>query len=74
MRRWTVNRMDKLQFVYTSDCAPVVRCRDCKHWVWADTVGSVRYGDCTNKHAIISRYAMPNENYFCADGERRDSE
>lgn len=59
---------------YTSERVSVVRCRDCKHWVCADTVGAVRYGDCTNGHSIISRHAMPNENYYCADGERRESE
>lgn len=53
------------------DAVPVIRCRDCQHWVCADTVGLVRYGDCTNGHSIISRHAMPNENYYCADGERR---
>lgn len=60
--------------VIPEDYVKVVRCRDCKHWVCADTVGSIRYGDCTNGHSIISRHAMPNENYYCADGERRDSE
>lgn len=53
------------------DAVPVIRCRDCQYWVCADTVGLVRYGDCTNGHSIISRHAMPNENYYCADGERR---
>lgn len=56
------------------DAVPVVRCKVCKHWVCADTVGSIRYGDCTNGHSIISRHAMPNENYYCADGERREGE
>ena len=52
----------------------VVRCAECKYWSCADEVDGVKYGDCNNPKAIISRYAMPNENYYCADGERRESE
>ena len=63
---------DLVNGIPAMDAVPVVRCKDCKHWVCADTVGSIRYGDCTNKLAIISRHAMPNENYYCADGEWRE--
>lgn len=56
------------------DAVPVVRCKDCKYWSCADEVHGIKYGDCMNPSAIVSRHAMPNENYYCADGKRRESD
>lgn len=51
-----------------ADAAPVVRCRDCKHWN-RDGNG---YGDdeshCTNPDGL-DNYARPDD--FCSYGERR---
>ena len=61
--------MDKLQFVYVSDCASVVRCRDCVHaYFAANRVPSEQCLVCS-KHGIDV-----TEDWFCADGERMDED
>lgn len=65
---------DMIENAPAVDAVPVVRCRECKYWTCVDEVNRVHYGDCMNKNALISRHAMPNENYYCADGERRENE
>ena len=37
----------------------VVRCKDCKHY---------NYGDC-----VAMKYRARNNDWFCADGERKES-
>lgn len=44
----------------TIDAEQVVRCKDCKHWVWPNTCGD----------EVITRY----ENDFCSRGERKEDE
>jgi hypothetical protein len=69
--------MDKLQFVYTSDCVPVVRCAYCKHCfdLSNDPMGpydgeSEWY--CERFDRDTSAYEIDPYRFFCADGERRD--
>lgn len=50
-----------LQYEPTADVAPVVRCRDCKHWMDIDNG--------RQKHEMCAQL-MPD--WFCADGERRE--
>lgn len=45
----------------------VVRCKDCVHW--AKNNAHVTYGDCSNFVGVF----VP-KNWYCADGERKDSE
>lgn len=52
------------------DAAPVVRCKDCKHY----------FPDCTNTiggNVVIYRCELDHDygrdDYFCADGERANS-
>ena len=47
------------------DAVPVVRCRDCKHWCRCDDGIS---GTCGALGGLW------DENEFCSDGERRESE
>ena len=55
-------QMDKLQFVYTSDVVNVVRCKDCKYrW---DPIQCDMY----------SEGMVTPDDWFCADGERRDGD
>ena len=68
--------MDKLQFVYTSDCVPVVRCKDCK-WGIVTTdedcehiIAYCNNPDCPVWEADIA--VKPD--WYCAYGERRESE
>ena len=114
--------MDKLQFVYTSDCVPVVharwgmlgtaygctncgfgviapaynycpdcgakmdaeyegqrvpqavcvvRCRDCKYW--RREVTATEHWVCAH-HSFNERKMYTTPDFYCADGERRDSE
>ena len=57
----------------TADVAPVVRCRECKHWKPGDFMAGddidhmYRGGGCP-----IRRFAV-YENDFCSEGERRES-
>lgn len=55
--------IDKMQ---TVDAVPVVRCKDCKHRR-NEEIGRMVY--CPNQ---ISGWV--GENWFCADGERKDDE
>lgn len=43
----------------------VVRCKDCKHW-------DEKKNECHNVHSYM-QYRPCFENWFCADGERKDS-
>ena len=47
------------------DAVPVVRCRDCKHWCKCDDGIS---GTCGTLGGLW------DENEFCSEGERRESE
>ena len=52
----------------------VVRCKDCKHWDKVVFIDGVNYGTCERKCTAIRQDAFPNENWFCADGERREND
>jgi len=49
----------------TVDAVPVVRCKDCKHYVWDEFDGCYV---CLS----ISRFVKPD--FWCAHGERRSNE
>ena len=55
----------ELNCVPAVDAVPVVRCRDCKHWCRCDDGIS---GTCGALGGLW------DENEFCSEGERRDSE
>ena len=55
----------ELNCVPAVDAVPVVRCRDCKHWCRCDDGIS---GTCGALGGLW------DENEFCSDGERRESE
>jgi hypothetical protein len=67
--------MDKLQFVYVNDVVNVVRCRDCKYGEPETNGSDEDMVMCQNKLNPIGYedWLMPPE-WFCADGERRESE
>ena len=56
----------------TVNADPVVRCGECKWWKCADESEIIRYGDCTHPSSAIRKNCLPNETWFCADGERKD--
>lgn len=61
--------MDKLQFVYTSDCVPVVRCRDCKY-AHMTYDGDCKYCDFWQEDGGEALYL--DGDFYCAAGERRE--
>ena len=50
----------------TVDAEPVVRCKDCKHWICSNfpPLGHCRYGR-------LSSVANAYDTFFCADGEKK---
>ena len=56
----------------TVDDVPVVRCVECKWWKCADDSEIIKYGDCTHPSSAIRKNCLPNETWYCADGEVRD--
>ena len=50
----------------TVDAVPVVRCKDCMYWHESETEKG--YGDCGQANGIT----LKEENWFCADGERKE--
>ena len=66
--------MDKLQFVYVSDRVEVVRCRDCKHRPTRREGFAITFPDyrcpCQCEDCWYNWY--PDDNWFCANGERRE--
>lgn len=66
--------VDKLKFVYVSEMQPVVRCRDCKYYdrrcfTCENDVLLIKIDDC-GCHPPF----RVDDDWFCADGERRDGE
>lgn len=59
VRKVTISALKRLP---SADVAPVVRCRDCKHWQ-RGMVGMGCYWDADYPH---------EENDFCSCGERRE--
>ena len=62
----------ELNCVPAVDAVPVVRCRDCKYWEMPRTAYRIKFGYCNNMHSHVSSYRMPEENYYCPHGERRE--
>lgn len=67
---WTVEELDYLTEVEsttktTQDWVIVVRCKDCKWWTQAN---AMHWGQCE-----LSNGVCPNDDWFCADGERKDN-
>ncbi len=54
------------------DYVPVVRCKDCKWWQMVDDYDGV-YGQCKHLRSVIKKSIFVNENFFCADGERKEN-
>lgn len=61
---------DCIDGVEDEGTAPVVRCKDCKWWDKVDNIDGVNYGTCERKCTAIRKDAFPNENWYCADGEK----
>ena len=54
------------------DYVQIVRCKDCKWWSEVDDDCGVRYGQCINPKYVISDVVFLNEDWYCADGERKE--
>lgn len=53
------------------DYVQIVRCKDCKWWEVCDEEDGISYGQCMNPLCVISNTVFLNENWYCADGERK---
>ena len=49
----------------------VVRCKDCKWWEYSISCSGIQYGKCTLEDSAIKDTVLTNNDYYCADGERR---
>ena len=56
---------------YEPTAVEVVFCKDCKWWQKTDKYDGV-YGCCEHLGMIIDKPIFVNEDFFCADGERRE--
>ena len=54
------------------DYVQIVRCKDCKHWEVCDEEDGISYGQCMNPLWVISNTVFLNEDWYCADGERKE--
>ena len=68
----TVTQMDKLQFVYISDCVPVVRCKDCANGEPTKNAVGEAVIKCYEICGLCGLPRLMEPDWFCADGERRD--
>ena len=67
IREYTNAVSKKIETAPTVDAVPVIRCRDCKY---NDGIG----GQCPVQSTGDPFYNYkPEDNWFCADGERRDN-
>ena len=71
--------MDKLQFVYTGEVVPVVRCAYCKYCFDMGSDPMEPYDGesewyCERFDRDTSAYEIDPYRFFCADFERRESE
>lgn len=69
----TISDINNMPTVYAE---PIVRCKDCR---WFDKTEDSSYGYChAMKHAYLSKnweiriYRTYKEDFYCADGERRE--
>ena len=55
----------------TVEAVEVVRCKDCKHYVFPEDGDFL--GECKNGRLAVSQSGeiYPEENYYCSYGERR---
>lgn len=52
----------------------VVRCKNCKWWELVDDYYAKGYGECMCPRSVIKRSTFLNEDWYCADGERKDED
>lgn len=63
-RLWQMGWLDIIEMFINGE--PVVRCKDCQ---WFDKDGDMYDGYC-DKHGL----ALVKDDFYCADGERKDGE
>ena len=62
--------IDIIDEASTVDAVEVVRCKDCKHWLYI----GCGFGDCTNSRFHLDGHADPSmeADGYCSCGERKD--
>ena len=51
----------------------LVRCKDCMYWGEVDEIDGKRYGECNRERSAIKETCFTNQEWYCADAERKDS-
>ena len=59
-------------YLYPADVVEIVRCKDCKYF-FDFPKGAPGCSFCS-KHSTVTKIFEKNENWFCADGERKKTE
>lgn len=62
------------EMIESNDWVEVVRCKDCKHSIKKDYDGVVSYEYLCILKSTVTRLEEHEANYFCADGERKETE
>ena len=70
---FNANVNDAILTAPTVDAVEVVRCKDCKWWELVDDYYAKGYGECTCPRSVIKRSTFLNEDWYCANGERREN-
>ncbi len=65
-------KKDTAELMVSHDVVPVVRCKNCIHWVHMED----GMGDCTNSRFHLDGHANPTmkKDDFCSCGERRSDD
>lgn len=58
--------------IIASEPEELIRCKDCKWWELVDDYYAKGYGECTCPSSVIKRSSFLNEDWYCADGERKE--
>jgi hypothetical protein len=61
------------------DAVPIVRCKNCKYYDEQTFMGhSMGWASCSGRFADVDdhgmRFRIPSEDWFCADGVKRDED
>ena len=69
--------LDDILNAQTVDAMPIVKCKDCKYYDEQTFMGhSMGWASCSGRFKNVNdngmRFEIPSEDWFCADGERRE--
>lgn len=66
--------VDKDGYALLEPKGELVRCGECRWWETVAKCETKNYGTCTIPLSHINTHCIVPEDYYCADGERKDGE